>query len=1018
MTNNYQIVAYANGGISLDTYGDVDISLNYQIDDILDITKRNTSWSRTITLPGTPINNKFFKGIFDVNVDTISFNPAKRVPVVVRVGTNDVMNGYMQLMNIVINNKQVDYEISIAGTFKDIMSSISDYDLGILDLSEYNHTRDQATIISSWDYNIYKNGTLTSAQGLGEGYVYPYIINGNSQDTWSKAYIYDMYPAVYLKTIIDKIFDFAGYTYTSAFFNSDYFKKLIIPYSGDKLQITEQESFDRRAVIGVDTSYPYVALTPYQNSGDDWYYNDADSWRMPLSRESGAEDDVSGEIVFTDEDNQYTVDSNGYSNHKFTCTETGYYDIRWIAKVVPRYIRSNGNDIRYQGPGNFEYNWSVKLYKASGGVPITLFSSIDPNDPNDVYGTKLFSPSDGIDHPSPWTDIGAAFDMRGVAENQLLEAGDIIRVRVGFRHPSEVNWKGLKNKMYATLLMAQSWDDGSGSEFSRLEVVPASNDSLGNDNINMNQILDTNIKMNDLFLDVIKMFNLVLQDNPNKKNDVIIEPRDDFFKSRQRVLDWDAEKKLDNDSDVKITPMSELDAKSYKFTYTKDSDYYNKEYTSETQQVYGEYEIVIDNDFSDKVNKLEIGFSPTPDASSYIDSRIAPYFLEIDGEEYKPFKVNRRILFYGGPLDLYDGSTLTLLDYPDQSAAQTTTVTRYPYCGMWDHPQNPQYDLGFGRTKKIYWDSDVVPNNNLFQMFHKQTMENIIDVNARLLECYVYLTPKDIADFDFRDIVFLLGSYWRVNKIENYNPVQTDRLTKVLLYKIIDIDVKAPNQVSIPTSNSSCPTDMISKKEKTKNGIRWITVSQSGQEVTEDCCNAVGGTYIDGVCVIRNIGPVTPTPVGPVKPVKEAFIRKGDLNVVPVSDKSGPVSLKRFGTNRNNPAVRTTGRGNYVPGGINEGLILGNNNTIAPNVKGSIVIGDGISANESGVFYLGGIKINQDGNILSNGYVVIDGGEDTVFPFDKTNFIDVIDGTYDDVRNPGGDSKARPIIDSNPNTPT
>ena len=68
--NRFELIV---DGVSLDTYDDLDISLNYQIDDIQDISKRNTSFSKTISIPGTPKNNRFFKQIFEVNVDKMQF---------------------------------------------------------------------------------------------------------------------------------------------------------------------------------------------------------------------------------------------------------------------------------------------------------------------------------------------------------------------------------------------------------------------------------------------------------------------------------------------------------------------------------------------------------------------------------------------------------------------------------------------------------------------------------------------------------------------------------------------------------------------------------------------------------------------------------------------------------------------------------------------------------------------------------------------------------------------------------
>ncbi len=63
--NQLQIIANGN---YLDTYDNWDVALTYQIQDIVDITKKTTSFSKTILIPGTKTNNEFFQNIFDVNV--------------------------------------------------------------------------------------------------------------------------------------------------------------------------------------------------------------------------------------------------------------------------------------------------------------------------------------------------------------------------------------------------------------------------------------------------------------------------------------------------------------------------------------------------------------------------------------------------------------------------------------------------------------------------------------------------------------------------------------------------------------------------------------------------------------------------------------------------------------------------------------------------------------------------------------------------------------------------------------
>ena len=44
--------------------------------------------------------------------------------------------------------------------------------------------------------------------------------------------------------------------------------------------------------------------------------------------------------------------------------------------------------------GQFEYRYEMILKRAGGGSVI-IDSSVNSNDPNDIWGTQLFQPSDG-----------------------------------------------------------------------------------------------------------------------------------------------------------------------------------------------------------------------------------------------------------------------------------------------------------------------------------------------------------------------------------------------------------------------------------------------------------------------------------------------------------------------------------------------------------------------------------------------------------------------------------------------
>ena len=63
-------------------------------------------------------------------------------------------------------------------------------------------------------------GTWNTANINGAGFWYPMInYGGMGVSSWD---VNDFFPAIYVKTYIDEIFDAAGYSYTSAFFSSSY----------------------------------------------------------------------------------------------------------------------------------------------------------------------------------------------------------------------------------------------------------------------------------------------------------------------------------------------------------------------------------------------------------------------------------------------------------------------------------------------------------------------------------------------------------------------------------------------------------------------------------------------------------------------------------------------------------------------------------------------------------------------------------------------------------------------------
>jgi hypothetical protein len=73
----------------------------------------------------------------------------------------------------------------------------------------------------------------------GVGYFYPLIDYGKVAETSARNHFYEqaLRPAIYVREYIQRIFNLSGYTYECDFFDTAFFKRLIVPNNDDRLKI-------------------------------------------------------------------------------------------------------------------------------------------------------------------------------------------------------------------------------------------------------------------------------------------------------------------------------------------------------------------------------------------------------------------------------------------------------------------------------------------------------------------------------------------------------------------------------------------------------------------------------------------------------------------------------------------------------------------------------------------------------------------------------------------------------------
>ena len=116
-----QDISGLSPNIYLDTFQQENISLNFNIADIADISNKNSSYSKTIKLPDTGRNRQAFSDIFNIESTSSTFggqrvfNPNKKVKCLVLRDTLEIFAGNLQLTNIIYDydTQKHHYEVVI-----------------------------------------------------------------------------------------------------------------------------------------------------------------------------------------------------------------------------------------------------------------------------------------------------------------------------------------------------------------------------------------------------------------------------------------------------------------------------------------------------------------------------------------------------------------------------------------------------------------------------------------------------------------------------------------------------------------------------------------------------------------------------------------------------------------------------------------------------------------------------------------------------------------------------------------
>lgn len=250
-------------GKKLDISADIASLLTFAIDDISDFSSRQTTFSKTVVLPGTANNNAIFGNIFDTGISNdydptksnigSNFNASVSAQCIIFQDAFQTFKGTLRIIEIDITKHGIEYQAALNGDLTTLNVALTSGFLSDLDFSAYNRLWNVDNISGSWD-NTPGSGVYFPMADLGT--------YSTDKHNWQFG---TFRPALYAKEYIDKMFAAANFRYDCPLFNTERFKRLVIPHNQKQLtklttgvlegsSATEQDMF----VFPFDSSFAQI----------------------------------------------------------------------------------------------------------------------------------------------------------------------------------------------------------------------------------------------------------------------------------------------------------------------------------------------------------------------------------------------------------------------------------------------------------------------------------------------------------------------------------------------------------------------------------------------------------------------------------------------------------------------------------------------------------------------------------------------------------------------------------------
>ena len=874
--------AYSENYREVDLYDNLEVPVFYNVADVRDISKKDSNFSLDFSVPNTPNNADLFDHIYEITDNASMFEILKQYPCYLEVDNNRTFEGYFKLTQVTINdNKEVSYKCNLYSNVIEFVKRLGTTTLrgneNVLDdlsFSEYTFGTDDRpfdadswfryTDMFTWD-TAPDPDEPTGEKPYGKDCYFAVVDNMAMQTNLNRfdvsdinhrginLFLDELTPFLFYKEIWDKLFKWAGFSYVSDFIENTANNKTGFEF--DHLAYPAVNDINRNTDRVLYSTLYQSILNSQLNPFDRHFYGVLlGSWTGTLPTyittlvnptlfdqwtQSTIDETVSGSTICSStQAYRYTFTEGGvYECNIELPLRIAFYMTNSNGSILPGYIPATVNaDTNAQ----YMYEFDVVLHQTATNTDVVIGSIGSGGLQN--YASSYNDKWNGsfIIYKDTFTLNRTVYAQQN--DYIYFTVRSILQEKVGnnltFTNPDDATQ--YPHKIHFEILNADQ------SEFpKRMIDIRLKSTFYIDGSFDPTVILNPNRKKIDFINDIIKKFNLYIEDVTDKKDDngtyyrdyatpnvrrgepiLRIEPRNMYYDNRATVVDWTD--RVDTDS----IEFRRIDDYLYTRMYFNDTDEqpdYVKDYNG-YDYVTGEYgekiEIAPYNTSEDEKTEVKTDFGQTmvgrPFRDNGNDYLECPHIFSLNdsGELQKDKSFNDRMLFvfnlYPGtdPYNIYpwnfnaiwngsrlqwwrlyirDNSNLNQFNNSIQpwtdSHNNGIPATMRSFCTLnnFNVPfGSDTADLNFGWAMWYYQNLNGTwaTSNNCYNQFYQRMVDDYNNVNARIMTCNCYLSPEDMRDLQLSDTVLINNVPYHINKIEQWKNGSTP--TKCEFIKILD----------------------------------------------------------------------------------------------------------------------------------------------------------------------------------------------------------------------------------------